>query len=172
MKSQGMFRAGSVALTVSMVILLSGCGVTQSGGTSTKLSSMPRHTNQPLTYSVPSQENVNFFQALNVADNFLFDWLHSDERNGVQLLSTAITKSISKRKLNLFFASSPKHEGFEILEYRQVSKKEFLFKVWIHVYVPGAIGYSSWKRGAPQILRVVEHAPYHWFIENLPTSWF
>lgn len=160
-----------IGLVTTTMLALSGCGTTI--GVYPSANSIVKMGDVVKAAYAPSLSHLNhddYLYAVAAIDQFLSDWLNGNSKRGIALLTPHAKNGSTAHELRAYFsaASGPRHEGYEIVGYKENSHNRFEFRVWMYGYAMGLYGPgASWSRPRPQTVTVV-HQNGAWYIDNLP----
>ena len=157
MTSKGMLRAVSVAITVSMAIMLSGCGVT---------STPSAHQSEQHVVTRPALTALS--RALRVADKFLDAWSDRNANNGIPLLSSSLRKGHPLSYFRSFFIglSNPHNKSYEIGYVGHPTTNTYVFRTRLYYYYTGVTTHGG--RPPSKKFDVVQNSNGKWMINSLP----
>lgn len=164
-----------IGLAITAMLTLSGCRTTTGGGTASQ-----RSSTNPIILTSGAEESTSepslsllnhddYLYAVAAIDRFLNDWLNNDSKNGIALLTPHAKSGRTLDELRAYFSttSSPHHEGYEVVGYKEESPARFESHVWRYGYAMGLYGSgASWSRPRPQTVSVVQQHG-SWYVNNL-----
>ena len=94
---------------------------------------------QVLEPSIPAR----YVEALQIADSFLWGWVHRDADAGMKLISHGLLSKLKQKNQEEWFKqymiglSNPHHLSFEIGPGKEINSKRFVFPVTLYEYYTG-----------------------------------